>query len=543
MDVTASTKCWEGDYRTVLTVAGVDRLLNRTGPVARRQIVMNRVEDRSGAARMADELVEDGTIDEWAWAEDLWPQVAAALRVPRRWFGPAWPYSVPELCELFLARTPFLVHQAGDVGFRGEPGWVSRAAPVLANHPEVAALSVTSPSGAEVVGGSLGLDGWSASQTFSDQFFFARPAELLHNDVVTASHPDASRFPKIGGALTFEARVDAWLHATHRWRWVDTRSRYEHPVGGGVEGGSYTDLAAEELVPIPVASARYPRQGSVAATGLILVRNGERFIGPAVRSLAWCERVVAYDQQSEDRTAEQAAKAGAEVIQSAVTPIVDPAKRDAVAALSPGWVVLLDADELCPPDLAVRIADIIETGRAEGVQMARQNFVFGEWTRSGKGWPDRQVRAFRAESVSMPGGVHNPITLVDGARLEVLEATPALSIVHFNYSGLSDWLDRTNRYTTAQAEALVLDRNVSARAAVRGFARSFVRDRGWRAGRRGLKLALLDALYQWLLVEKWDELVRGGAVSALARYDEIAAAVVSGGEPTPDPQRLRREGA
>ena len=542
MDVTASTKCWEGDYRTVLTVSGVDRLLNRTGPVARRQIVVNRVKDRDGAARMANALVSAGTIDEWAWAEDLWPQVAVTLGVPRRWFGPAWPYSVPELCELFLARTPFVLHQAGDVGFDGEAAWLARAVPVLEGHPEVAVVSVASPSGAEIRDGSPMSNGWSASQTFSDQFFVARPAELLHHDVVTASHPDASRFPKIGGALTFEARVDAWLHTRRRWRWIDTRSRYDHPVDGGVEGGSYSELAEEELAPIPVASARYPTQGSVAATGLIMVRNGERFIGAAVRSLSWCGRVVVFDQHSEDRTAEQAAMAGAEVIESPITPVVDPAKRDAVASLSPGWVVLLDADELCPPDLAVRIAEVIETGLADGVQMARQNFVFGDWTPFGKGWPDRQVRAFRAEAVAMPGGVHNPITLVDGARLEVLEATPGLAIVHFNYSGLGDWLDRTNRYTTTQAETLVLDRNVSGRAAIRGFVRSFLRDRGWRAGRRGLHLALLDALYQWLLVEKWAEEVRGGAVSALARYDEIASRVVSGGGFIAPPQRARRDG-
>ena len=530
MDVTASTKCWEGDYRSVLSPEGIDRLLNRLGPVARRQVVLNRIDDRDSASRLAEALVISGDIDEWAWAEDLWPDVAQGLGIPRRWFGSAWPYSVPELCELAMARTEILAHQAGDVGFRGQRDWLERAVPVLTRHPDVAVLAAASPSRAELRSDrarEMG-DGWVASHSFSDQFFVARPAELLRREVVTACHPDVSRFPKIGGALTFEARVDAWLHVTGRWRWVDERNAYEHPVGGGVEGASYADLFTEEPVPIPKVSGRYPSKGSVGATGLIMVRNGERFIGAAVSSLGWCCRVLVIDQQSDDRTAEQARLAGAEVVRSRVTPDVDPAKRDAVAELGEGWVVLLDADEICPPDLARRIADVIISDRADGVLMARQNFVGGKWTRFGRGWPDWQLRAFRAERVRMPGGVHNPITLVEGARLERLPATPAQAIVHFNYAGLHDWLDRTNRYTTGQAAALVLDRNVSGRAAVRAFARAFIGARGWRAGRSGLRSALLDALYQWVLVEKWAENVRGGTVAVLAGYDDIAESVVSG---------------
>ena len=541
MEVTASTKCWEGDYRHVLTSAGIDRLLNRLGPVSRRQVVLNRIQDRAGAERLADGLVADGAIDAWRWAEELWPEVAAALEIPTRWFGPAWPYSIPELCELHLARTSLLVHQAGDVGYVGGPDWLTRAAPVLDEHPDVAVVAASPRSGSDPepgVGGPLP-DGWVKSRGFSDQFFLVRPAQLLHSDVVRSHHPDVSRFPKIGGGLTFEARVAAWLQSTGHWRWVDTQNFYEHPVGGGVEGGSYSRLATEELAEPPVPSGRYPAKESVDATGLIIVRNGERFIAPAVRSLAWCQRTLVIDQESEDRTKEQATIAGAEVIDSSISPVVDEAKRAAVADLGHGWVVLLDADEVCPPGLAQKLAEVIVSGRADGVRMPRRNFVFGHWTPHGRGWPDWQLRAFRAEQVRMPGGVHNPITLHDGARLEQLPTDPGLAIVHFNYAGLHDWLDRTNRYTSTQASQLVLDRDVSTRAAVRAFARSLFRDGGWRAGRAGLKSALLDGFYQWVLVSKWAEQVQGGPVAVLAQYDEIAAGVVTGETPG---QAQRRRG-
>jgi hypothetical protein len=85
-----------------------------------------------------------------------------------------------------------------------------------------------------------------------------------------------------------------------------------------------------------------------------------------------------------------------------------------------------------------------------------------------------------------------------------------------------------NRYTSLQAREVVVARNVSIRAATRGFLERFVRQGGWRMGRRGLRLSLLFALYQWLLFEKSDELTRGGEPGILAGYEELAAATIEG---------------
>jgi glycosyltransferase involved in cell wall biosynthesis len=318
------------------------------------------------------------------------------------------------------------------------------------------------------------------------------------------------------------------MQSTGALRWTDLHNNYQHPVTGS-EGDSYSLPVTEPLAPLPLPSSDYPPEASVDATGLIVVRNGERYIGAAVRSLRWCKKVVVVDQRSQDRTRSQALLAGAEVIDSEVTGVVEPARRAAVDALGPGWVVMLDADELCPPPLARALASTIEGGSVEAIRMARQNFVFGRWARDRSMWPDRQLRAFRADAVQLPNRVHFPITTAEGARTRDLAAEPGLAIVHLNYTDLADWLDRTNRYTSMQGREIALERKVSGRAAMRGFLRRYLRDGSWRQGRRGLRTAALAGLYEWLLVEKWAELTDGGGVAVAANYDALAQRVVAEG--------------
>ncbi len=72
-DVTLSTKCWEGDYRTVLDPEVWRARGAPWGRVGRRQVVLNRIVDRSAAEAMAAVLQEEGLLDDVAWAEDRWP--------------------------------------------------------------------------------------------------------------------------------------------------------------------------------------------------------------------------------------------------------------------------------------------------------------------------------------------------------------------------------------------------------------------------------------------------------------------------------------
>ena len=533
-DVTLSTKCWEGDYRQVLDTAALSEIFGPFGHAGRRQVVLNRIVDRGDADARARRLLESGAIDVFAWADEAWPELARRLQVPETWFGPAWPYAVPELTELALATTPLVAHIAGDVRLEtGEP-WLPRALAVL---PQAAAVSPVSPSRIELVRpeARAAVTGWVHNADFSDQCFLARTADLLSPEVVRATHPATGRYPKPGGALTFEARVGAWLRQTGRIRLVDIRRGYRHPVGGQ-EGATYAGLGgpAEHLPDVPPMSGAYPAAGSVEAAGVIVARNAVRTIAWAVASLQWLRQVVVVDQASTDGTADRARAAGALVQPWPVPTVTGRAILGQVAAEIGGWLVLLDGDEMVPPGLANALAVEIQTGRVQGVEAPRRSYLLGRPAPGRHYWPAFSLRAVRVESAVFPTGLEalrTPLGLRSGASRVRLPADESMAVVHLGRPDLHAWTARANNHTSLEARGTEISSDVSLRRAAKRFATRYLREGGWRAGRQGWRVALLEAMQHWLLTEKAWELVDGGATAALAVYDEIAAAVLAGTPP------------
>ena len=530
VDVTLSTKCWEGDWRTVLDADTLAEMFAPFGPAARRQVVLNRIEHRADAEAIARSLVNDGHLDAFAWAEDGWPELARRLEIPETWFGAGWPYAVPELAELALATTPVVAHLAGDVRLEPGPDWLPAA---LAALDGCAAVSPVSPSRIELVRpearGAAG--GWVDNLDFSDQCFVARPADLLRPEVVRASHPANGRYPKPGGALTFEARVGSWLRATGRRRLIDVRRGYLHPVGG-TEGDSYPGLVGppEHLAPVPSPGPGYPPTATVPATAIVVARNAARTIGWTVASLSWAKRVLVIDQASDDETAARAAAAGADVQHWPHPTVTGRAVLGRFLPTGDEWVVVVDADEMLTAGAAQAIAAAIRDDTADAIEMLRTSFVFGRRVRSasfGSAWA---VRAAKADRLVVPTGleaVRIPLSVRAGARVQRLANSSTTTIVHFGAPDLHAWIAKMNDRTSLEARGTELPGRVTGRRTAKRFVLAYARD-GWREGRLGWRLTVLQTLAKWLLTEKAWDLVEGGGVTAQATYDEIAATVLQG---------------
>ena len=526
-DVTLSTKCWERDYRTVLEPATIAALFDPFGPAARRQVVLNRIDDRAGAERRAQSLVDTGVIDAFGWAEDAWPALCARLDIPLTWFGPAWPFAAPELAELALATTPVLAHIAGDVRLDAGAPWLPRALPLLDGAAIVAPIS---PSRIELTRSTPDAHdpSWVRDHEISDQCFVAPVASLLAREVVRATHWTGWRYPKPGGALTFEARVGAWLRTTDRARAVDVGRSYVHPVGGA-EGDAYPGLSGprEELPPLPEPSSAYPGAGSVGATGVVVVRDAVRTIAWTVRSLQWLRTVVVVDQSSTDGTAERARAAGADVRVTDRVTVSGNALRGELSRELGGWVVHLDGDEVCSPRLARAIADTIASGSADVVEAPQRTFVRGYE----QPIEARRIRAHRAGSVQHPTGLEalrETPTTVTGARVHATPDDGAYAVVKLGPADLGEVIARTNDRTSLVARSTYAPRNVSLRRAAKHFALAYFRAGGWRRGREGWRTALLAAFTHWLTTEKAREQINGGAATVRAGYDELAAYIVEG---------------
>ena len=197
---------------------------------------------------------------------------------------------------------------------------------------------------------------------------------------------------------------------------------------------------------------------SLPVTVLIAARNEFANIARCVGALAPAQRVVLLDSHSTDGTADIARQLGAEVVQYDY-PGGYPKKRQwALDTLDLGrsWVLLLDADEVVPPELWQEIErEIIRLDAPVAFLIQKEFHFLGRRFRFG-GFSHRAVLLFRHGAARFecalahdPSGfdmeVHERM-IVEG-RIGVLH-TP---LIHEDFKGLDAYRERHHRYATWEA--------------------------------------------------------------------------------------------
>lgn len=253
----------------------------------------------------------------------------------------------------------------------------------------------------------------------------------------------------------------------------------------------------------------------------------------SVRS--WVDDIVVVDMESDDRTAEIARSFGARVFSHERLGFADPARQFAISQALGDWILILDADEMVPRRLAERLMAIAKEDVVDVVVIPWRNFVFGEPLKAG-GWGPHQAaypRFFRRGAVSTNGRVHDFLNPSSDARLLTLKHSSGLAMVHFNYSDVTQFLEKLNRYTSIEAEqafargAHPYPLNSIIRALL-GFLKRYFGRGGFRDGWRGLYLALLMTSYRWAVAAKLRELQEtGGRGPVIASYRAEAERLLS----------------
>lgn len=124
-------------------------------------------------------------------------------------------------------------------------------------------------------------------------------------------------------------------------------------------------------------------------------------------------------------------------------------KQFAVDAARHDWVLCLDADERVSAPLRERILAALAAPTAPAYAMARCNRFMGRWLKHGEGYPDWSLRLFDRRHARWSD---------DAVHEKVLADAPAVRIegdlLHDSAETLAGYLDKQNRYTSMQAEAL-----------------------------------------------------------------------------------------
>ena len=268
-------------------------------------------------------------------------------------------------------------------------------------------------------------------------------------------------------------------------------------------------------------------------SALILTKNEEQDLPSCLASLSWCDDIQIVDSFSTDKTVEIARAAGAHVTQRRFDGYAS--QRNAglheVHYKHP-WILILDADEQIPPATAAELRKQATGAAAEvcGFRLRRKDYLYGSWLKNSQISP-YFIRLVRQGKASYHREV-NEVLEVNGLVQEL--------DVYFNHypfsKGITHWFSKHNVYSTMEAERYLderrqgmafslrealLNRDFSQRRyhqkglfyklPMRPLIKWFYMMVGRRAfmdGKAGIIYATLQAIYEYMIVLKTDELLR-----------------------------------
>ena len=214
------------------------------------------------------------------------------------------------------------------------------------------------------------------------------------------------------------------------------------------------------------------------------------------------------------------------------------------------WIFHLDADEQLTSELLEEMATIIARGPVEaGFYVPHKMMFMDRWVRHAEGYPIYQARLFHRDRMRFQDYGHGQREDTDGILGRLAEP-----YLHYNFSkGLSDWLEKHNRYSTLEARMIVEGRQTGGRSLraspfgtvvqrrrffkdrvypelpgkwISRFVWMYVLNRGFQDGIAGLYYCLLMSTYElFTSVKVWE--MRRGARGMSERHPTRAVAAPS----------------
>jgi len=261
-----------------------------------------------------------------------------------------------------------------------------------------------------------------------------------------------------------------------------------------------------------------------------MTKNEQQDLPGCLASVSWCNDIHVFDSMSTDETVAIAERAGATITPR---PFDDWSTHENwglrnIPFLYP-WVFKLDADERMTPPLVEAIARTVRApGDAVAFRVQRRDFLLDTWLRHAAPSPF-YLRLFRPERMRYER-IINPVPIPDGPVGQVNGF-----LDHFPFSkGLTHWIDRHNRYSSLEAEQILINQRDNKGYSIRlaftatdfhvrrhqqkelfyrlplrplvKFLLLYVARRGFLDGRAGLRYAILQSIYEYFIVLKTREL-------------------------------------
>lgn len=182
---------------------------------------------------------------------------------------------------------------------------------------------------------------------------------------------------------------------------------------------------------------------------LILTLNEEQNLADCLQSVSWSDDVLVLDSFSTDRTLEIARANGARVLQRRFDDFAQQRNFGlAHGGLKHDWVLHLDADEVVSEELRTEMLQAVRTTDKDAFELASRMMFFGHWLKHSGLYPWYQVRLGKKDKLSFIQVGHGQRENLSPDRIGRLKCP----LTHYSFSkGLSEWVDKHNRYATAEA--------------------------------------------------------------------------------------------
>ena len=181
---------------------------------------------------------------------------------------------------------------------------------------------------------------------------------------------------------------------------------------------------------------------------VIITRNAVGQLGPCLQSTTFADETIVVDSGSKDGTPLLAKSLGARVIHQDWLGF-GKQKQFAVTQAQNDWVLCVDSDERISEVLRGSIEVALKVPEYKAYKMARCNRFMGRYLRHGEGYPDWSLRLFHRDHARWSDDeVHEKV--ISGTTV----GTVTGDLLHESEQGLTDYLDKQNRYTSLQALSL-----------------------------------------------------------------------------------------
>lgn len=186
-------------------------------------------------------------------------------------------------------------------------------------------------------------------------------------------------------------------------------------------------------------------------SAVLIVKNEAHHLKACLATLAWADEIVVLDSGSSDGTQAIARQCGARLYESAAWPGYGPQRRLAQRHATGDWVLHIDADERCTPQLRASIQRVLQANVTDVIHtITRRSWVFGRFLRyGGFDHPTRLKRLYARRRTQYNASlVHERVEVPAGMRTALLRG----ALLHYPFSSLRHYQEKNARYAAAWAE-------------------------------------------------------------------------------------------